>query len=361
MIEATRNSTATIIGHSSTAGKAGRRVISIVWTVLAAGLAVGVFLFAFRNIDLARMLRVLHDANLMWIAALVGSIPFEQVVRGWQWRQLLHDIRLIGTLRLFGAVMGGYFTNMVVPVGISPLVRAWLVAKLEGLRIATVLMTTAIGRFVDGMVFAVLTGSLVLFAIPPETEGDLRFALIVAGIGSFALFAALLFGLFIARNRLGNPASLVGRAIAVIERAFRGRLADLGQGIAAGIVWPESPWRGFAVIAASILMKAVATTHFLWAGIAVGILLAPSDYLFLVVFAGFSLIIGRVIRVPGGFVIGSAFALKLLGVPDEEALTMVMLVHIASIATTVGIGAVALWHQGTTVAALRRGLSVDNG
>ena len=69
-------------------------------------------------------------------------------------------------------------------------------------------------------------------------------------------------------------------------------------------------------------MKIIAATHFLWAGLAVGIVLTPFDYLFLMVFAGFALVLARFIRVPGGFVIGTGFALKVLGVPDEQALAM---------------------------------------
>ena len=59
-------------------------------------------------------------------------------------------------------------------------------------------------------------------------------------------------------------------------------------------------------------MKAIAATHFLWAGLSVGVLLGAFDYLFLMVFAGFAMVLARFVRVPGGFVIGSGFAFKLL-------------------------------------------------
>ena len=89
---------------------------------------------------------------------------------------------------------------------------------------------------------------------------------------------------------------------------------------------------------ASIAMKIVAASHFLWAGLAVGIVLSVVDYLFLMVFAGFALVLARFVRVPGGFVIGSGFALKLLGVPDEQALAMIFFNHVLSIVLVVGLG-----------------------
>ena len=93
-------------------------------------------------------------------------------------------------------------------------------------------------------------------------------------------------------------------------------------------------------------MKMIAATHFLWAGLAVGVVLTPFDYLFLMVFAGFALVLARFIRVPGGFVIGSGFALKQLGVPDEPALAMILFNHILTVVLMVGIGLLFLWRSG---------------
>ena len=338
-----------------------RLLPTLIWTVLATALAGGALFLAFRDLEVDRLLGVLRRGEGVWIAVLVVAVSLEQVVRGWQWRQLLFEIRPIGTFRLFGAVMAGYFANLVVPIGISALVRAWLVARLEGLRVSTVLLTSAVGRFVDGVVFAVLVGALALFAALPDVEGNLRLALAAASLGGLVLFAALLAGLFGLKDRVARTEGVVGREIARLERVFGGRLAGLGEGIAAGIVWPASRRRAVAVVGASPMMKLVSATHFLWAGLAVGILLAPFDYLFLLVFAGFSMIVARFIRVPGGFAVGSAFALKLLGVADEEALAMVLSVTVVSIVTTVLIGAPALWRSGMTVVELRNRIRADDG
>jgi len=77
--------------------------------------------------------------------------------------------------------------------------------------------------------------------------------------------------------------------------------------------------------------------------------LSPFDYLFIMVVTGFALIVSRFIRVPGGGIMGSALALKLLGIADEEALTMVLVVHFSVMALVAGIGAIAMWKSGLTV------------
>ena len=337
-----------------TTGSTRRTPRAMLWTTIAALLATGVLFFTFRHLDLGRLSDIILGAEPLWLLALAVSIPIEQVFRGWKWRQILFDIRPVGTLRLFSAVMVGYFANMMIPIGLSPLVRAWLIARLESLKITTVLLTTAIERFVDGIVFAVLVGILVSFATLPVTEGNLRLGLMVAGISSLVLFIGLIGGLFLVKNHLIDSNSVVGRFVAWLETLFGGRLAGIGLGMAEGITWPKSRWRGAGVILASIAMKMISTTHFLWVGLVFGILLSPFDYLFIMVVTGFALIVSRFIRVPGGGIMGSAFALKLLGIADEEALTMVLIVHFSVMALVAGIGAIAMWKSGLTVLELRR-------
>lgn len=100
-------------------------------------------------------------------------------------------------------------------------------------------------------------------------------------------------------------------------------------------------------------MKLIATTHFLWAGLAFGMLLAPMDYVFLLVFLGFLIILTRLARVPGGFFVGNVYVLDLLGIAEEPALAMVVVVHAATILTVAGVGAFSFWRNGITIGELR--------
>ncbi len=113
-----------------------------------------------------------------------------------------------------------------------------------------------------------------------------------------------------------------------------------------GVVWPREAWRGAGVVFASIMIKPIAITHFLWSGLAFGLVLHPLDYLFVVVFLGFLTTLSRLARNPGAFLVGAIFALDLLGVPDEQALVMVLLVQFSSLLAVASIGAFALWRSG---------------
>jgi hypothetical protein len=316
------------------------------WSAGGAVIGVAVLAWAFARVDYGRMEQLLAQADPAPLAVVPLAIAAEQLVRAWKWRQLLHAIRPIGTLRLFGSIMAGYFANFLIPLGVSPIVRAWLVARLESLKMSTVLATVAIDRLVDGVIFTGFVAAALAFAAFADPAGEIRLGLVIGGAGSLAIFAAALLALARYKRRAGGAG---GRMMGWLDRLparFAGPAKSFARSFAEGIVWPAEPWRGIGIVLASIVIKLIAVTHFLWAGLAFAVVLGPADYVFLVVFLGFLIVLTRFVRIPGGFIIGGVFALDLLGVPKEQALAMVLTVQFSSIAVVGGIGALALWRSG---------------
>ncbi len=332
------------------------------WSIGGALTGLLALAWAFWRVEYDRVEDALGQANIAWVLVVPLAIAAEQLVRAWKWRQLLFVIRPVGTLRLFGAIMAGYFANILVPLGISPIVRSWLVARLEALKMSTVLATAAIDRLVDGLVFTGFVAVAVAFAIFPDPTGNIRIGLIIGGVGSFALFTLLLVGLGRYKSRAGSPDTWIIRLADRLPERFVGPVKRIMLSFAEGIVWPSQAWRGLGIVLASIVIKLIAITHFLWAGLAFGVLLRPVDYVFLVVFLGFLIILSRLARVPGGFFIGAIFALDLLGVPEAPALVMVLVVQFSSLLAVASIGAFALWRSGIALDELRlaKGSAVES-
>jgi len=332
------------------------------WVLPAVGgtLALGLIFWLYGSLDFARFLQGLREANPLWIAVLAGTILLEQVLNGWKWRQILHDVKPVGTLRLTGALLAGYGANVLVPLGISPLVRAWLVARLDNLKMATVLSTTIIARFIDGVVFALFAGVVALAGKVPQIEGNLQLGLSVAGGLNILLFGGLLWAMFRFRALFATNGPLICRLFDRIARRMRVNGPGLRTALCEGVIWPRSKGRRIAVFASAIAAKLVSASHFLWAGLAVGVLLTPWDYLFLMVFAGFIMVLGRFVRIPGSFIFGAGFALQVLGVPDETALLMILFNFITSIIIVVGIGLIVLWQSGIDIRRARQEVLAAN-
>jgi hypothetical protein len=316
--------------------------------------ALALIFWLYRDLDFGRFLTGLREAHVGWIGMLASTILLEQLVNGWKWRQILHDVKPVRTLRLTGALLAGYGANVVVPLGISPLVRSWLIARMENLKMGTVLTTTIIARFIDGVIFALFAGLVAIAGKVPQIEGNLELGLAVAGALNLALFVAALWAIFRFRVLFAQDSPVICRFFDWVAKWFRANGAALRGSLCDGVVWPKAPRHRLNVLLGAVAAKLISATHYIWAGLAVGVVLAPFDYLFLMVFAGFSLVLSRFVRVPGGFVIGSAFAFDLLGVPEEQALLMILFNWMMSIILVVGIGLVVLWQSGIDIRRARQ-------
>jgi len=323
------------------------------WSIGAGLVGVAVLAWVLWRIDFGRLGTLVAEANVGYLLLVPLAIALEQLVRAWKWRQLLYAIRSIGTLRLFGAIMAGYLTTLLIPFGVSPLVRSWLVARLENLTVSAVLATAAIDRLVDGVVFSGFVALALTLTVFPDPSGGIRFGLTVGGVGGLVLFTLLFIALARYKRHVQRRDNWIIRLIGRLPARFAAPAGRFMRSFAEGIVWPQAAWRGVSIVLASILIKLIAITHFLWAGLAFGVVLHPADYVFLVVFLGFLIILTRLARIPGGFFFGAIFALDLLGVAEEQALAMVLVVQFSSMLTVAGIGALALWRNGVALGDLQ--------
>ncbi len=323
------------------------------WSIGAGLVGVAVLAWVLWRIDFGRLGTLVAEANVGYLLLVPLAIALEQLVRAWKWRQLLYTIRSIGTLRLFGAIMAGYLTTLLIPFGVSPLVRSWLVARLENLTVSAVLATAAIDRLVDGVVFSGFVVLALTLTVFPDPSGGIRLGLMVGGAGSLVLFTLLFIALAGYKRHVQRRDNWIMRLIGRLPGRCATPAGGFMRSFADGIVWPRAAWRGVSIVLASILIKLIAITHFLWAGLAFGVVLHPADYVFLVVFLGFLIILTRLARIPGSFFFGAIFALDLLGVAEEQTLAMVLVVQFSSMLTVASIGALALWWNGIALSDLR--------
>lgn len=317
--------------------------------LIGAAVALVLIFMLYGSLDFGKFLDGLRSANLIWFVILAVTILLEQFFNGWKWRQILHDVKPVDTFRLTGALLAGYGANVLVPLGISPLVRAWIIARLEQLKMATVLTTTIISRFIDGVVFALFAGVLALVGQVPQVEGNLELGLSVAGALNIVLFGGLLWAMFRFRTLFASDGPVICRLFDWVAARMRANGPGLRRAICDGVVWPRDATRRAAVFLGAIAAKLIAATHFVWAGLAVGVVLAPWDYIFLMVFSGFIMVLGRFVRIPGSFLFGAGFALQMLGVPPETALLMILFNYIMTILLVVGIGLIVLWQSGIDI------------
>lgn len=329
-------------------------------TWLGAAIGLGLLGLLAWRLDWRQFADVLGSARPGFVIAAFLAITLEQVIRGWKWRQILTPVCDCRTSHLFGATMAGYLANLLVPLGLSPFVRSWLVARKQEISMSCVLATVAIDRLVDGLVFAGLVIAVAVAAVIPDPNGNIGLGLFLGAGGSAAVIVAVFLLLVYHKRR---SASGFGFFLALADRLptrFASRARSLAIAFADGIVWPRERWRGAAIILASIAIKLIAASHLFWAGLAFGVVLDPLVYLALLAILGFIVILAHTARVPAGFVLGAVFSLGLFGVEDAAALAMVSVVMAANMLAVAVFGGWGLWSHGVGLGDLgRRKVAAD--
>jgi glycosyltransferase 2 family protein len=109
-----------------------------------------IFLYiAFRNVDVATVIKVVSNASWFWIGVLFFTLLFSHFIRAVRWKIILRSVKKDITLtHLFGALMIGYGVNCVVP-RLGEVSRAVFLAKWEKLSRSSMFGAVIVERVID--------------------------------------------------------------------------------------------------------------------------------------------------------------------------------------------------------------------
>lgn len=325
------------------------------WPIWAGGvLGVAILAWLLRDVDVPRLVEIVREADVRPLVLLPLAIAAEQLVRAVKWRLLLAPLCSVRIGRLFSAIMVGYLANVVTPVRVSPLVRAWLVARSAGQKVSTVLATVVVDRLIDGWVYLGFAAAVAGTISFPDDEGMLRAGLRQGVAGVLVGLVGAVAALMALKWAIRRPPRLLGPIARRLPERVARFIGEIARHFGRGVAVPGGAVGYLAVFGASVAMKALSATHFVWAGMAFGIVLAPVDYLFLMVFLGFLATLAGTLRIVGGFTAGAVFALGLFGVGVEQALVMALIVEVASHLTVAAAGAGCLLAEGVSIGELKR-------
>jgi uncharacterized protein (TIRG00374 family) len=309
--------------------------------------------FAFRGIELQRVLENVRQSNvaLLVLSAIAATCIFP--LRARRWKPILEPIkRDIPFSRLWSATAIGMMINNVVPARAGEFARAFaLTRSTPEVPFPAAFASLAVDRLFDAVVvFGLMFGAMLDPAFPSGVEfGGRPIAQYAAiGVGIILVVLVAMYGLILFPARVLSLYELVVRRL-VPRLEARGRDALLG--LANGLSVLKTPRHFAAVLWWTILHWLTNAFAFWLAFRAVGIPAPFSAALFL---QGIIAVGVAVPQAPGFFGAFEGFGkvgLGIYGVPPDQAVTWAIGFHFLSYVPITVIGA---WYF------VREGLSMGD-
>jgi len=307
--------------------------------------------FAFRGIELHRVVENIRQANvpLLVFSAVAATLIFP--LRARRWKPILEPIEPdIPFSRLWSATAIGMMINNVVPARAGEFARAYALSRsTPSVPFPAAFASLAVDRLFDAVVvFGLMFGAMLDPAFPRGVEFGGRpiaqYALI--GVAIILVVLVAMYGLILFPGRVLSLYELVARRL-VPRLEARGRDALLG--LANGLSVLTTP-RHFAAVLWWTILHWVANAFAFWLAFrAVGITAPFSAALFL---QGIIAVGVAVPQAPGFFGAFEGFGkvgLGVYGIPPDQAVTWAIGFHFLSYVPITLIGAWYFMREGLSM------------
>jgi uncharacterized protein (TIRG00374 family) len=315
-----------------------------------------VFLWiALRGVSWSETSQALSSARLGYVVPICVMAIVSLYCRALRWRVLVRPLAQVQRQSIFSATAMGFAANMLLPLRAGEVLRPWLLARREGLKLAPVVATVAVERLFDMATLLLFFGVATLtLPLPPEWKryGWVFLATFMAFLGVLALL-------------LRFPRETVGALDKVLtplpEKASKPILRAIHQ-FADGLG---------ALKSASAVALAIAYSLAVWLTLAVtfGLGLSALDLPVPWIRGALSLttMVAIAVAVPGGpgfigmFQVGCEVGLALYGIGKSLAFSYSVLVHVLQFASTVLLGLYFFLKENLTLSEIRAEASTATG
>lgn len=307
-------------------------IIGLVISITALSVAVW-------GVQPARLLEVLEGAEYLYLIPMTGLLFLGLTTRARSWQILLNE--RVRFWRVFFTLNEGYLLNLVLPLKMGEIARAYLVTRGTELHFGWTTATVVLERLID--VAVCLLG--LLLVLPAVVQVDWVRNIIVSVVAGLVLGIAVLY--FLTRKRTSFKNLL--RRIPIIRNL---KLDMVIEDFVSGLGGSR---QGIRILRAAFWSILAWGTN--WLTLILTMRVFNLDWSFVVVLfvsgiVAFGAAIPSLPGAVGVFELSTVAGLMVFKYPQEAALSVAVLFHIHQLFITGILGAAALTRDGETISGL---------
>jgi uncharacterized protein (TIRG00374 family) len=147
-----------------------RKMPSWLPQLLGYGLSIGCLLWVLRGYRVKGLMHDIGSLDWRWVSLAMLADLAVYVAQGWRWNTLLAPVVRLRLWRTVQAIYIGLFANEVLPLRAGELIRCYLLAHWNDLRLSLSFASAAVERVIDGiwMLLAFLITAAFVKGIPRD-------------------------------------------------------------------------------------------------------------------------------------------------------------------------------------------------
>lgn len=320
--------------------------IGIAISVLCMGLL-------FTKIDPRKVLSALREMDLRYLAPAIIATFISFFGRAVRWHFLLLPLKKIPLSSIYPATVIGYMANNILPARLGEFVRAYLLARKEGIDTSAVFATLVLDRLCDGFtVLLILLFTFFTIHLPPGMEA-IQQRMVIGGYITLALYCVVMAFLVLLKRRTSWTLHVVGILLSPFPAVFSEKLIPLLGSFIGGIRFTTSP-RG--------ILSVILSSLFIWTFCALpvdlilrsfGIVLPINGSLFILIFLVFGVMVPASPGYVGTYHIVCVTALKAFNIQSEKALSIALVLHGIGFFPVILAGAWHMWREKISFSSIR--------
>jgi hypothetical protein len=309
------------------------------WVPQAMGytLSAACLFWVLRGYPINDLMPAIRSLDWKWVAIGILVDLSVYVCHAWRWNTLLSPVVRLGLWRTVQSIYIGLFANEVLPLRTGELIRCYLLAHWNDLRISVGFASAAVERFIDGV--WMLAAFLITAAFVKRIPEDLT--LLVQALGALLILGAVALGFIVFHKQQAHAVVREGRWAATARHVIEG-VHLMGNPQTMALTSAISLlYLALQVVSVWALMKAYGLDLSFW--VAGGVLTVVR----------FATVIPNAPGNLGLFQVACVVAMRLFDVEQNDAKTFSFIMFFALTAPLLVGGAVAVALTGVNIGELR--------
>jgi uncharacterized protein (TIRG00374 family) len=309
------------------------------------GIGISIFFMTllFSKIDFDQLWAALLTVDYRYILIAIIMTFTSYLLRAVRWHYLLIHEKSIPLTSLYPATIIGYMANNLLPARLGEFIRAYVLARKEGLQAPAVFASLVIDRLFDGAT-VILILLVTLFTIRfPKGMVDAESMLRTGGVITFSLYVAVLIFLCMLKNQTMRTISWTGRLLKPLPQTVSDRLIPLLGSFIGGIRMSSRSGHVMAILISSLWIWFFCVLSVDMVLLAFGIHLPISASMFILVLLVFAVMVPASPGFIGTYHYACYKGLSVFGIDKSTSVSIALVLHGIAFFPVILAGFYHLW------------------